>query len=166
MSISDTTVTGYSCGSEYVFRKGRARRGGGISVQLALREAALTNYSWHYKTVLTFSCDQFECDDLWLSRFSNYLFGSATFTNLKPNTLYTLVTFLCYHRYVEERRCTIDDEFAQSPRVNISTTPLGKRICIYTHGVFYMCISSIIMQLLLYMIDRVYDFFCIHPPCM
>ena len=166
MSISETTVTGYSCGGEYVFREGRARRGRNNSVLLALQEAASPNYSWQYKTVLTFSCVRFECEDRWLSRFSNYLIGSATFTNLKPNTLYTMVTFLCYHRYVEERRCTIDNTFDHSPRVNISTTPLGKRICIYTHGVFYMCISSIIMQLLLYMIDRVYDFFCIHPPCM
>ena len=107
------------------------------TVQLALREAESTKSSWQYRTVLAFSCDYSElCNDLWLSNFSNYLIGSATFTNLKPNTLYTMVTFLCYQRYIEERLCTVNNGFDRSAEVNISTTPLGKTICCI-NGVLY-----------------------------
>ena len=138
MSVSETTVTGYSCSGEYIFRRDRIRlRGMYNIVQLALREAESTNSSWQYKTVLTYSCDRrSECYDLWFSNFSNYLIGSATFTNLKPNTLYTMVTFLCYQRYIEERLCTVNNAFDRSAEVNISTTPLGKTICCI-NGVLY-----------------------------
>lgn len=133
MSVSETTVTGHSCSGDYFSRGQRARlyqlRGMNNSVQIALREAESTNSPWQYKTVLTYSCDRrSECYDLWVSNFSNYLIGSATFTNLKPNTLYTIVTFLCYHRLIEERLCTVNDAFDRSAEVNVSTTPLGKYI--------------------------------------
>ena len=133
MSVSETTVTGYSCSGDYFWIGRRYREMREMimnnSVQLALREAESTNSSWkHRSTVLTFSCDRrSECNDLWFSNSRSYLIGSATFTNLKPNTQYTMVTFLCYHRYIAERLCTVDNEY-RSAKVNISTTPLGKTI--------------------------------------
>ena len=137
MSISEITltVTGYSCSGDYIFSRGR--NGMNNSVQLALREAESANSPWQYRTVLTFSCDRrSECYDLqlWFSNFSNYLIGSATFTNLKPNTLYTMVTFPCYQRYIEERICTVNNAFDHSAEVNISTTPLGKTIYVLMYS--------------------------------
>ena len=142
MSVSETTVTGYSCSGDDIFRRGRNRlRGMNNSVQLALREAESTNSSWKYRTVLTFFCDRgSECNDLWFSNFSSYLIGSATFTNLKPNTLYTMVTFLCYHHHIEERLRTVNNAFDRSAEVNISTTPLGKTICTHVFMVCYTCV--------------------------
>ena len=138
MSVSETTVTGYSCSDDYIFSRDRNRlRGMNNSVQLALREAESANSPWQYRTVLTFSCDRrSECYDLqlWFSNFSNYLIGSATFTNLKPNTLYTMVTFPCYQRYIEERICTVNNAFDHSAEVNISTTPLGKTIYVLMYS--------------------------------
>ena len=142
MSVSETTMTGYSCGGYDVFIRSDGffdHRGRNNSVQLALREAESANYPWQYKTVLTYSCSLSECDYLWFLNFSNYLIGSATFTNLKPNTLYTMVTFPCYSRFLERGRCTVSDAFDQSTRVNISTTPLGKHIRILHTWYIYIC---------------------------
>ena len=124
MSVNETSISGYSCmgPGSISFRQRRERPN---SVQLALQEAESTNFPWQYKTVLTYNCER-ECDDLWYSNFSNYLIGSATFTNLKPNTLYTMVTFLCNQFINNERACTIDQAINQSPKVNISTRPLGR----------------------------------------
>ena len=145
MSVSETNVTGYSCSGDDIFSRERNRlRGMNNSVQLALREAESTNSQWQYRTVLTFSCDRgSECYDLWFSNFSNYLIGSATFTNLKPNTLYTMVTFLCYH--IEERLCTVGNGYDRSAEVNISTTPLGKTSYICTH-VFIVCYTCVLYK--------------------
>ena len=135
MSVNETSVTGYSCMARYILSHPYAEDGGPNRVQLALREAESTSSSWQYKTVLTYSCD-IDCYDLWYSNFSNYLIGSGTFTNLKPNTLYTVVTFPCYwneYRYIRGRRrqppCIIDYAHYQSPKVNISTSPLGRCTC-------------------------------------
>ena len=129
MSVNETSVTGYSCMRDYVLSYPYAEYGGPNRVQLALREAESTNSSWKYKTVLTYSCD-FDCYDLWYSNFSNYLIGSVTFTNLKPNTLYTVVTFTCY--WSDYRPCIVDYARYQSSKVNISTTPLGKDTDMHT----------------------------------
>ena len=135
MSVNETSVTGYSCMHAYTFSNRYTEDGGPNRVQLALREAESTSSSWQYKTVLTYSCD-FGCYDLWHSNFSNSLIGSGTFTNLKPNTLYTVVTFPCYwneYRYIKGRRrqppCIIDYARYKSPKVNISTSPLGRCTC-------------------------------------
>ena len=132
MSVNETSITGYSCVHDYLFSNHRARHGGPNRVQLALREAESTSSSWQYKTVLTYSCD-IDCYDLWHSNFSNYLIGSGIFTNLKPNTLYTVVTLLCYGRYIGRHVCIVDYAHYQSPKVNISTSPLGR--CTYMHMV-------------------------------
>ena len=137
-SVNETSVTGYSCMTRYILSHHFARYGGPIRVQLALREAESTNSSWQYKTVLTYSCD-FGCYDLWYSNFSNYLIGSVTFTNLKPNTLYTVVTFPCY--WQADHSCIVDYVLYQSPKVNTSTTPLGKDTDMHT--VYNMCVLHV-----------------------
>ena len=146
MSVSETALTGYSCSDADIFRDGGPRYRSNNSVQLALREAESTNSSWQYKTVLTYSCD-FDCHDLWYSNFSNYLIGSATFTNLKPNTLYTVITFTCFNRYIQRRSCNMDYARYQSSKVNISTTPLGKG----THIVCNTCTMYMTFKDFLYL---------------
>ena len=95
-----------------------------VGIALGLQEVHEAFMPWIYSRILDAYCDHVhrrDCLDMWRANYSNYLVGSHTFSDLKPNTLYTVATLACYHRYYF---CTVGRAgFVQYS--NITTKPEG-----------------------------------------
>ena len=123
-STKESTVDVYCCVDWDIFYVAAARYYGYLSISVALTEAENTFLQWSYSTIHNQYCASGTfCYNLWLSDYSKYLVGSHTYSELTPNTLYTVAVLACYPSYYLYS-CTVGSErYIQYS--NITTRPEG-----------------------------------------
>ena len=126
LSTNETTVDIYCCVDWYIFYHA-SLYGGYLGISVALIEAENTSLPWSYTTILYEDCGD-HCWNLWSNNYSNYLIGSQMYSNLVPNTLYTVAVLVCYPPYYS---CTVGSAYF-TQYSNITTRPEGMN---YTCGI-------------------------------
>ena len=124
LSTNESTVDVYCCvGWDIFYYASRDHYGYlGISVALVEAENTLKFLPWSYSTILYEYCDN-RCYSWWISNYSNYLIGSHTFSDLTPNTLYTVAVLACYPPFYF---CTVGGT-SYYQYSNITTRPEGMK---------------------------------------
>ena len=120
LSTNESTVDVYCCVDWDIFYVDSARYH--LSISVALIEAENTILQWSYSTIHDEYCPYGDfCYHLWLNNYWNYLIGSHTYSNLAPNTLYTVAVLACYPPLYS---CTVGSA-RDTQYSNITTRPEG-----------------------------------------
>ena len=119
LSTNESAVDVYCCVDQYIFYHA-SRYGRYLGIFVALIEAENTSLPWSYSTILFEYCD-YHCHSLWYSNYNNYLIGSHMYSDLTPNTLYTVAVLACYRSYFS---CTAGGA-SYYQYSNITTKPEG-----------------------------------------
>ena len=151
LSTNESTVDVYCCVDLYIFYRA-SRYDGYLGISVALIEAENTILQWSYSTILYEYCASlYSCYSWWNSNYSNYLIGSHTYSDLTPNTLYTVAVLACYPPLYF---CTVGGA-RYTQYSNITTRPEGMKsttcahVCthnnmmIHSLSVYHICIIII-----------------------
>ena len=129
LSTNESTVDVYCCVGRYIFYNALYYRGY-LNISVALIEAENTSLPWSYSTILNEYCaSRHYCYNLWYGKYINYLTGSHTYSDLTPNTLYTVAVLACYPPYSS---CTVGGA-SYYQYSSITTRPEGMNSTTYTH---------------------------------
>ena len=122
LSTNESTVDVYCCVGWDIFYYASRDHRGYLGISVALIDAENTILQWSYSTILYEYCNS-HCYSWWISNYSNYLIGSHTYSDLTPNTLYTVAVLACYYSYFS---CTVGGA-SYYQYSNITTRPEGMK---------------------------------------
>ena len=138
LSINESSIDIFICSYSDTFSYGDSWLGI-VGFSVALRETFNSSLPWTYSEVLYVNCN-YDCNQLWYTNYSDSLVGSHTYSDLTPNTLYTIAALACYPPIFS---CIFGRRVRFVQYSNMTTRPEGMDMqvhaCILWHWKMWKC---------------------------